>query len=590
MISQHSLPSFPPELQGNRLSCSSLFSSNADDQLVFADHLETTEDDSELTVKEPWQVLIVDDDSDVHQITRLALRSFSFEGRALVLDSVYSAEEAREVLSKPNKYAAILLDVVMESDDAGLQLVNFIRNELQDHNVRIIIRTGQPGLAPADRVYIEYDINDYVAKTELTANKLSLVVLGALRSFRDIKAAQELQSQLHQMEQESEAAKAASQAKSQFLAHMSHEIRTPLNGVIGMLDLLRQTQLTEEQDYFARIIDKSAHSLLSVVNDILDFKKIEAGKLELDEVVFSPQDMLDDVQATFYAPLHHNKLTLTVRIAESVPPKLVGDEIRIKQILINLIGNAIKFTPEQGRISVALSGSADTKAKRFQLNISVSDTGIGMTEEQQQNLFSPFSQADTSTTREFGGTGLGLDISRQLAEMMQGGITLESTKGQGSTFIVTLNLGCLELATREESALLDADDGLQEGPLQILVAEDDHTNQKVIRAMLAKLGHKVTIVENGTEVEPALKQSDFDVIMMDYHMPEMDGITATKLLREKPEFLNLPIVALTAATSTEERDRCLKAGMNDFLTKPYTLDGLSKVLGKINRSKRISTH
>jgi len=273
--------------------------SDGDEQLVFADHVEAEEDDQQSKAKAPWKVLVVDDDSDVHQITRLALRSFSFEERALELHSVYSGQEARQELNQPNKYAAILLDVVMESDDAGLQLVNYIRNELKDHNVRIIIRTGQPGLAPADRVYLEYDINDYVAKTELTANKLSLAVLGALRSYRDIVAAQELQKQLHTMEQESEAAKAASQAKSQFLAHMSHEIRTPLNGVIGMLDLLRQTSLTEEQDYFAQIIDKSAHSILIVVNDILDFKKIEAGKLELDEVKFSLKEMLDNVQATF---------------------------------------------------------------------------------------------------------------------------------------------------------------------------------------------------------------------------------------------------------------------------------------------------
>jgi signal transduction histidine kinase len=558
---------------------------DSDDQLVFADHFDAESGDDQQSVeKEPWKVLIVDDDSDVHQITRLALRTFTFEGRPLELHSVYSGEEARRELSKSHQFAAILLDVVMESDDAGLQLVNYIRNELKDHNVRVIIRTGQPGLAPADRVYIEYDINDYVAKTELTANKLSLVVLGALRSYRDIVAAQELQVQLHRMEQESQAAKAASQAKSQFLAHMSHEIRTPLNGVIGMLDLLRQTELTEEQDYFARIIDKSAHSLLSVVNDILDFKKIEAGKLELDEIEFSVKEMLDDVQATFYAPLHNNQQTLTVRISDTMPGKLVGDEIRIKQILINLIGNAIKFTPEHGHISVVLSGFLDAAAQRFHLEMSVSDTGIGMTEEQQKNLFSPFSQADTSTTREFGGTGLGLDISRQLAEMMGGGITLNSIQGKGSTFIVTLNLGCLPHITSVQDTGIEAASAHLQGPLRILVAEDDMTNQKVIRAMLTKLGHQVTIVENGTQVEPALRDGRYDLIMMDYHMPEMDGIEATKLLRAQSEFQTIPVVALTAATSTEERDRCLNAGMNDFLTKPYTLDGLSKVLNKLGHT------
>ena len=560
--------------------------SDGDEQLVFADHVEAEEDDQQSKAKEPWKVLVVDDDSDVHQITRLALRSFSFEERSLELYSVYSGQEARQELNEPNKYAAILLDVVMESDDAGLQLVNYIRNELKDHNVRIIIRTGQPGLAPADRVYLEYDINDYVAKTELTANKLSLAVLGALRSYRDIVAAQELQKQLHTMEQESEAAKAASQAKSQFLAHMSHEIRTPLNGVIGMLDLLRQTSLTEEQDYFAQIIDKSAHSLLSVVNDILDFKKIEAGKLELDEVKFSLKEMLDNVQATFYAQLHQNQQQLTTRISDTIPSELLGDEMRLKQILINLIGNAVKFTPEQGRISVDVSGYPAMSGNKFHLDISVTDTGIGMTEDQQKNLFSPFSQADTSTTREFGGTGLGLDISRQLAEKMDGGIQLHSSAGKGSTFIVSVVLGN---AQTHDSMFNDSEEhtaALATSPLNILVAEDDHTNQKVIRAMLSKMGHKVSIVENGTEVEPALARDSFDVIMMDYHMPEMDGLEATRLLRTKSQFAKIPIIALTAATSTEERDRCLNAGMNDFLTKPYTLDSLAKVLNKVQSVNR----
>jgi signal transduction histidine kinase len=555
---------------------------SGEERLIFADHQDDQGDDQASAKQAPWLVLVVDDDHDVHQITQLALRTFRFEGRSLELHSAYSGEEARKALSSgEQKYAAVLLDVVMESDDAGLKLVNFIRNELKDHDVRIIIRTGQPGLAPADRVYLEYDINDYVAKTELTANKLALSVLGALRSYRDIVAAQELQLQLHKMEQESEAAKAASIAKSQFLAHMSHEIRTPLNGVIGMLDLLRQTGLNEEQDYFARIIDKSANSLLNVVNDILDFKKIEAGKLELDDSEFSLKELLDDVEATFFAQLHSNHQHLTCDISKGVPDRLQGDELRIKQILINLIGNAVKFTPEEGEISVNISGHSDIFKTTYHLDIAVSDTGIGITEEQQKNLFSAFSQADTSTTREYGGTGLGLDISRQLAEMMGGGIQLHSSPGKGTTFIVSLLLKQCAVASGQ-ARIEDRITKPVSSSLSILVAEDDATNQKVIRAMLSRLGHQVHIVENGAQVEPALKENNFDLIMMDYHMPEMDGIEATRLLRAKSEYQALPIIALTAATSTEERDRCLNAGMNDFLTKPYTLKGLSKALSSIS--------
>ncbi len=554
-------------------------SKDGDEQLLFVDAPEDSDDHQSPQTKEPWQVLVVDDDRDVHQITRLTLRAFSFEGRSLELHSVYSGHDARQLLSEKHNFAVVLLDVVMESDDAGLQVVNFIRNELKDHNIRIIIRTGQPGLAPADKVYLEYDINDYIAKTELTANKLSWAVLGALRSYRDIVAAQQLQKQLHQAEQETHAAQAASKAKSQFLAHMSHEIRTPLNGVIGMLELLSQTELDEEQGYLTGIIDKSAHSLLNVVNDILDFKKIEAGKLALDKISFSPADMIDDARATFYAALHNNKQTLNTNIAPDIPELLEGDEIRIKQILINLIGNAIKFTPENGLISVDLGGYPEPLQGQFFLELTVSDTGIGITEEQKQNLFSPFSQADTSTTREFGGTGLGLDISRQLAEMMGGGIQLKSVVGEGSTFIVSLRVGLKqEDIAGDTSKHASANQSTQE--LNVLVAEDDPTNQKVIRAMLNRLGHQSLIVDTGALVEGALQKQAFDVVMMDYHMPEMDGIEATKLLRSKPEYKDLPVVALTAATSTEERDNCLDAGMNDFLSKPYTLDALSKVLVK----------
>lgn len=550
-----------------------------DEQLLFSDAQDDSDDDSQVQTKAPWKVLVVDDDSDVHQITRLTLRAFSFEGRGLELHSVYSGEDARTALSGEHNFAVVLLDVVMESDDAGLQVVNYIRNELKDHNIRIIIRTGQPGLAPADKVYIEYDINDYIAKTELTANKLSWAVLGALRSYRDIVAAQELQLQLHQAEQDRHTAQAASKAKSQFLAHMSHEIRTPLNGVIGMLELLNQTELNEEQSYLTGIIDKSAHSLLNVVNDILDFKKIEAGKLALDEIRFSPQEMIDDARATFYASVHKNKQTLKTHISDNIPSFLIGDEIRIKQILINLIGNAIKFTPENGVISVNLDGYTEPHSQRYFFEMTVSDTGIGITEEQIQNLFSPFSQADTSTTREFGGTGLGLDISRQLAEMMGGGIKLTSKVGEGSTFSVSLKLGVEAHDSDQQNSSVDRSD-ISTSSLNILVAEDDPTNQKVIRAMLTRLGHEVEIVDTGAMVEGALQRQTFDLVMMDYHMPEMDGIEATKLLRSKEQYQDLPVVALTAATSTEERDNCLSAGMNDFLSKPYTLDALSKVLAK----------
>lgn len=524
-----------------------------------------------------YLVLVVDDDEYVHQLTNMVLKGFAFEDTKIRLASAYSGAEGKQFLREHPDVAVVLLDVVMEADDAGLQVVNFIRNELCNNEVRILIRTGQPGAAPEESVFQDYDINDYLSKTDITAHKLRMTILNALRSYRDIQNAAKLQRKIILAEQESKAAEEASRAKSQFLAHMSHEIRTPLNGIIGVADLLNGTTLSEEQNNYVKTIRNSGEALLSIINDILDFSKIEAGKLELEETNFSLPELCETIRGIFVAPLRNKNLGFEIQIAEGVPHYIASDSLRLKQILINLIGNAIKFT-STGGITLKIT-STDEKNEHIHLSLQVADSGIGIPKELQHKLFAAFSQVDASTTRKYGGTGLGLQISLKLAELMGGGISLESEEGKGSCFTVTLRVKRGEAQTTAEQGnkitSLKAP-----AEVRVLVAEDNPTNQMVVKAMLKKLGYEPVIVNNGAEALERASREAFDVILMDCQMPVLDGFAATQKLRSEQGLTQLPIIALTAGATMEEQQMCFKAGMSDFLSKPITIEALQKGLAK----------
>lgn len=547
---------------GNEL----LFSNDADDN----SELVTPNRD----IDQEYLVLVVDDDEYVHQLTKMVLRGFSFEGSPIRLASAMSAKEAMTFIAGNDNVAVALVDVVMETDNAGLDLVNYIRNTSNNNEIRLLIRTGQPGAAPEESVFQDYDINDYLSKTELTAHKLRMALLNALRSYRDIRRAGDLQKQIMLAEQETQAAAAASEAKSQFLAHMSHEIRTPLNGIIGIADILAQSNLDEVQDQYIKTIRNSGEALLSIINDILDFSKIEAGKLELESTSFSIETLFQSLKDLFIAQLKEKDLELDYKLDPTIPKFLKGDPLRIKQILLNLISNGLKFTQEGG---IYLTAQAQSLSPNVVLEISVRDTGIGIPSDKQKSLFEAFTQVDSSTTRKYGGTGLGLQISKRLVEIMGGRIRLDSQLDKGSTFTFTLALEQGEEV--KDTKVIPRRTGQHNvADLKVLVAEDNPTNQMVVSAMLKRLGYEFDICNNGEEAIHALNKHQYDLVLMDCQMPVLDGFAATEQIRMNPDWQDLPIIALTAGATDKEQKQCYDAGMNDFLSKPITIDVLEKSL------------